>query len=763
MAIRLADLGEKWTKDCSSVEEIRDLMVLEQFTRSLTPEIRMWVRERKPKKVADAAQLADQFAQARKLEKASFDFGTRQKELSGRRDSRPGKEGKRKPTTCFNCGETGHYRRNCPKTATDNKPAADKLPTDDKPRETKTKACYNCRKRGHLAWQCNSSMLCQDHVTHDQGVCRTGKVEGKLVADIILDTGCTKSLVRSDLVPTEAVTGSSQAVTIRCAHGDTVLYPLATISVEVDGLCFSVCAAVSDTLPVSLLLGTDISALGNLLQTPVLKGASEQTVAISEPARTTTTESEPIILTSTAEVLVVTRAQSKRAEDALSFMHNLPFAGIDDNASVFPACRPEKKSLTRREKRLARKKYCGTPETVDKVIHHPLDMTPQELQGLQENDPTLVKARKVADGQRSTEAGDGFFWKNDLLYRKWTPIGRNEEMVVDQIVLPKSCRQQVLHLAHTIPLAGHLGCNKTAHQVMRRFYWPTLFRDVADYCRRCPECQRSGGQREQRAPLMPLPILGVPFERIAMDIVGPLPRSRAGHKYILVVCDYATRFPEAFPLTQIDAVHIADKLVDLFSRVGIPKEILTDCGSNFTLELLTEIYRLLHVHPIRTTPYHPQTDGLVERFNKTLKSLLRKTVSETGKDWDRLLPYLLFAYREVPQASTGFSPFELLYGRDVRGPLDVLKERWEVNSATTESVVSHLLQMRERMEQMTGLVKENMRRAQRTQKTWYDQGTRSREFQTGDQVLILLPSSALGSLARSLYNNTKVRETHIPS
>lgn len=142
-----------------------------------------------------------------------------------------------------------------------------------------------------------------------------------------------------------AVTGSSQAVTIRCAHGDTVQYPLITNSVEVDGLCFSVCAVVSGTLPVSLLLGTDVSALGNLLQTPVLKGASEQTVAISEPARMTTTESEPIISTSTAEILVVTRAQSKRAEDTLSSMDSLPFAGIED-ASVFPACRQEKKSLT---------------------------------------------------------------------------------------------------------------------------------------------------------------------------------------------------------------------------------------------------------------------------------------------------------------------------------------------------------------------------------------------------------------------------------
>ena len=125
-----------------------------------------------------------------------------------------------------------------------------------------------------------------------------------------------------------------------------------------------------------------------------------------------------------------------------------------------------------------------------------------------------------------------------------------------------------------------------------------------------------------------------PFQRIAMDIVGPLPRSRSGKCYILVVCDYATRYPEAVPLRSIDAEHVAEELVVLFSRVGVPKEILTDQGSNFTSQLLKEIYLLLHVQPIRTTPYHPLTDGLVEHFNKTLKSMLRKTAMEEGKDWD---------------------------------------------------------------------------------------------------------------------------------
>ena len=99
--------------------------------------------------------------------------------------------------------------------------------------------------------------------------------------------------------------------------------------------------------------------------------------------------------------------------------------------------------------------------------------------------------------------------------------------------------------------------------------------------------------------------------------------------------------------------------------MGVPEEILTDQGSNFMSKLLAELYSLLHIHSIRTSPYHPQTDGLVERFNKTLKSMLRKAVDTEGKNWDKLIPYLLFAYREVPQASTGFSPFELVYGRNV--------------------------------------------------------------------------------------------------
>ena len=129
----------------------------------------------------------------------------------------------------------------------------------------------------------------------------------------------------------------------------------------------------------------------------------------------------------------------------------------------------------------------------------------------------------------------------------------------------------------------------------------------------------------------------------------------------------------------MDAQHVTEELVKLFSRVGVPSDILTDQGSNFTSKLLSEVYSLLHIQPIRTSPYHPQTAGLVERFNQTLKSMLRKTVVQ-GKDWDKLLPYLLFSYREVPQTS----PFELLYGRSVRGPMDMSREMWEAREDSEE-------------------------------------------------------------------------------
>lgn len=235
-----------------------------------------------------------------------------------------------------------------------------------------------------------------------------------------------------------------------------------------------------------------------------------------------------------------------------------------------------------------------------------------------------------------------------------------------------------------------------------------------------------------------------------MDIVGPLEKSSAGHRYILVICDYATRYPEAFPLRTITTPKVVHALIQLFSRVGIPDEIITDQGINFTSHLMNQLHRLLGITAIRTSPYHPQTHGLVERFNQTQKGMLRKFIAETGRDWDKWIPFVLFAYKEVPQASTGFSPFELLYGWQVQGTLDILKSAWTKSTAGSEerSIVKFIQEMRDCLETYREQARENLQEAQATHKRWYDQRARLRQFQAGQKVLLLLPTSANKLLAK---------------
>ena len=239
----------------------------------------------------------------------------------------------------------------------------------------------------------------------------------------------------------------------------------------------------------------------------------------------------------------------------------------------------------------------------------PLDASPQQIRELQQGDESLRRVRDLAEGGVMDDSGNTakFQYRGGLLYRTWRPKGSKEGGVqeCDQLVLPQECRNTVLRLAHEVPMAGHLGVTKTKDRILQRYYWPGVFQDVANYCRSCELCQRSTPRRPMRAEMIPLPLVTRPFERIAMDLVGPLPRTRNGNRFILTIVDYATRYPEAVALPRTDASRIAKELIAVFSRVGIPEEILSDQGANFMSGLLQEVYQLLHINRIRTSPYHP--------------------------------------------------------------------------------------------------------------------------------------------------------------
>ena len=205
-------------------------------------------------------------------------------------------------------------------------------------------------------------------------------------------------------------------------------------------------------------------------------------------------------------------------------------------------------------------------------------------------------------------------------------------------------------MAHDSMFGGDLGVKKTEDGIQTNFYWPGMHRDFASFCRSCDVCQKTVARGAvPRAPLGEMPLIDLPFKRVAIDVVGPItPASDKGPRYILTLVDYATRYPQAVPLKNIATESVAETLLDVCSRVGVPEEVLSDHGTQFVSKCMKEVTRLLSIKRLTTTPYHSICNGLVEKFNGTLKRMLRRLCSDQPRQWHRFNNPLLFAYREAP-------------------------------------------------------------------------------------------------------------------
>ncbi len=279
-----------------------------------------------------------------------------------------------------------------------------------------------------------------------------------------------------------------------------------------------------------------------------------------------------------------------------------------------------------------------------------LPVSREKIVAAQKEDKTLVTpfnsvvSLDIAEGKKFA-----YFIDDDLLMRKWcSHADKNLDWnVVYQIVVPFSYRQHVLCLAHDHQLAGHLGVTKTYNRILSHFFWPGLKKDVAHYCRTCHTCQIVGkpNQSIPPAPLNPIPAIGEPFEHVMVDCVGPLPKTKMGNQFLLTIMCVATRFPEAIPLRKITAPVISKALVRLFSTFGLPKVVQTDQGTNFLSKLYKQVLDSLEISHRISSAYHPQSQGALECFHQTLKSMLKKYCQDTAKDWDEGVPLVLFAVR----------------------------------------------------------------------------------------------------------------------
>ncbi|XP_037803935.1 uncharacterized protein LOC119598356 [Penaeus monodon] len=332
-----------------------------------------------------------------------------------------------------------------------------------------------------------------------------------------------------------------------------------------------------------------------------------------------------------------------------------------------------------------------------------------------------------------------------LIHRVCVNSKHAYEVGVKQLVVPRKFINVILATAHDSPVAGHFSHRKTADKIFHKFFWPGAGAEIKRYCRSCHVCQKTSPKGKiGKAPMVQMPIISEPFARVAIDLVGPItPVSSRGHKYILTLIDMATRFPEAVPLRNIDTVTVAEALLSIFSRVGIPKEMLSDRGTQFKSDLMAEINRLLSIKALFTSPYHACCNGTVERFHAVLKSMLKKLCGERPQDWDHYIPSVLFAYSEVPNDTLKFSPFELLYGRKVRGPLSILHDLWtrdDINEET-KSTYQYVLDLRSRLEESAQMASSHADVSGKMYKAYFDRTAKVRKLNEGDEALVLLPTS----------------------
>ena len=682
-------LSEDINKDYT---RLRELVLLEEFKKCVNTDIRTFINEQKPTDLTAAARLADEYSLTHK-------FSTNKTHNhSFPRGNNPNHEGRQPPrnfprnypenvNSLNNVSRFDKQNSRTQDFSNNNRPRY--IPPHLRPLEHKTPfkpiTCGYCRGEGHTMSNCyrlknkepkerqnlkptgvlsNNSINSKrppvsdqqplDHVDPIMKVFRPFLFDGSVSFQnsnstishikILRDTGASQSLILTNTLPFSEKSYSGKNVLIRGIDAQKYTsVPLHNINLQSKLVSGDVQIGIIDTLPfdgIHLLLGNDLAG-SKVNVDPIL---SDKPIISQSP--------DPIedIIPDLYPSCAVTRAMRKRQQNSEN-AHDL---NISDTflPKLFNDSRENNEALS----------------TSNLITE-------------QQNDPEIsVLIKHAPDEADAADDPICYFMKNGMLMRKWRPstAPANEEWLVrHQIVIPKTYRSEVLSLAHETPLSGRLGINKTYQKIITHFYWPGIRKDVVEFCKTCHTCQIVGkpNQTIPKAPLKPIPAFEEPFSRILIDCVGPLPKTKKGNQYLLTIMCASTRFPEAIPLRNITTKTIVQALTKYFTMVGLPKSIQSDQGSNFMSGIFQQVMHELQIKQYRSTAYHPESQGALERFHQTLKRMLRTYCLETEKDWDDGVHLLLFAARESVQESLGFSPFELVFGHTVRGPLNLLKDK----------------------------------------------------------------------------------------
>ena len=715
---RLEHFFKQWvslSKTAETFEGLSELIVGEQFLHACPRELAIFIRERKPKDVHDMADLASLFAQSRVAS------GVREVKVtppSGRKHNRAPEQSRpdygvsrnqgnsgglthgvssapKYVMRCFLCNVVGHKAQSCPT----GRPSFQGR-SSPKPMAPKNPAFVNaCLLAGDKSEIMNDDSV--DQISSNTPVITSYSVDTRIESHpslpmmkgslngndvtFLIDSGSSAVLVRTDLISPDVLTGDTRPVVF--ANGITMNLPVVECVIDTPVFSGTVEALSLPSLIFDMILpGVICNKVSEIAESVPDKSG------INEPA---------VIHSQEAEVIAAVETRAQRVEQ---------------------------------DKPLSKLKVVDSPFS---------ELSAQSFLQEQSRDKSLEACFLLA---QKPNAGEGkksvYFLKKGLLYRLYVREGE----MWSQLVVPQGLRDRVLSLGHESIMSGHLGIQKTSDRIVRCFYWPGIVGDIKRFCQSCDVCQRTVDKGSvRRVPVQITPLVEVPFHKVAIDIIGPLtPPTDRKHRWILTLVDCATRYPEAIPLASTTTEAVAEALLSIFARVGVPVEVLSDNGPQFVSNLMKEVSRLMSIQWINSSPYHPQANGLVERFNGTLKKMLIRLSSERPRDWDRYLEPILFAYREVPQASTHYSPFELLYGRSIRGPMTILREIWANQSGENEAVEAYryVFDLRNRLEDTCKMVHDNLSAAQSRYKSHFDKRAKARSLNAGEEVLLMLPTDS---------------------